>query len=335
MLRLSFVIGCIIGFSVAIGGPEGDLFGMLDATPVNDPFYPKQAPYLEAINVPRAWKRLASTRVIRKEVTVALIDSGVRPKHPDLVGNLVKGYNAIDGSYDTRDRDPLGHGTGMAGVLGATINNTRGIAGVMDLVNIMPICEGKRPSQPTVIAAIDYVVRHREARDIKFILLAASAAEYEPQLADKIRQADQAGLSIIVTAGNKGKNATTEKRYPCALTEQLSGVLCVAATELSMMKLASFSNYANYVDVAAPGVGIMTTGNYINYDTVSGTSPASAIVAGVVAMLYSLAPGLSPADIKRIIKETSKKGLKDSTGKVTLPFGRVDADKAVAKLIPR
>ncbi|KAF4659350.1 hypothetical protein FOL47_007605 [Perkinsus chesapeaki] len=301
--------------------------------PVNDYFYPQQAPYLRPINVPGAWERLTSMKTARKRVTVALIDTGVRPDHPDLVGNFVEGYNVFDGGHDTHDRD--GHGTEMAGVLGATINNTLGIAGVMDLVDIMPIYSGKRPNQAAMRAAIDYVINNKETKDIKLILMAAAIKEIGPYLADKIKQADQAGLLIIVTSGNEGKDITTEKRYPCALTQQFDGVLCVGATEQSEMKLADFSNFASYVDIAAPGIELTTTGNVDDYDTMSGTSPASAIVAGVVAMLYSLTPSLSPGDVKKILKDTSKKGLKDSTGKIALPFGRVDADKAVAKLIPR
>ncbi|KAF4652001.1 Suppressor of the cold-sensitive snRNP bioproteinsis mutant brr1-1 [Perkinsus chesapeaki] len=328
-----FLLGYVIGLNFALQDQREEISGTANGFPVNDPFYPQQASYLRPINVPGAWKRLKSTKVIRKRVTVALIDTGVKPDHPDLVANLVKGYNVVAGNYDTRDRD--GHGTGMAGVLGATINNKLGIAGVMDLVDIMPIYRGYPPSQSKFTAAIDYVISNRKAKDIKFILLACSVDEIEPYLADKIKEANRAGILIIVTAGNLGKNITTEKSYPCALTQQFDGVLCVGATEHSKMRLTYFSNFASYVDIPAPGIDITTTGNDVGFKAMSGTSPASAIVAGVVAMLYSLAPNLSPGDIKKTLKDTSKKGLKDFSGKVALPFGRVDADKAVAKLIPR
>ncbi|KAF4660087.1 Suppressor of the cold-sensitive snRNP bioproteinsis mutant brr1-1 [Perkinsus chesapeaki] len=306
---------------------------MTDGFPVNDPLYVTQQAYLEAINVPGAWKRLTSTKMIRKKVTVALIDTGVKPDHPNLVSNLAEGYNVIDKNDDTHDR--AGHGTSMAGILGATINNTKGIAGVMDLVNIIPIFASKSPTDQNLTAALDYVIRQREGRDIKFILMAHSDDQIAPYLVGKIVEADQAGILMIVTTGNMRENITTEKRYPCALTQDFDGVLCVGATEESRMRLAGSSNFASYLDIAAPGVGIMTTGNYVRYQIRKGTSAASAIVAGVAAMLYSVAPNLSPGGIKKILKDTSTKGLKDSTGKTTLPFGRVDADKAVAKLIER
>ncbi|KAF4662140.1 hypothetical protein FOL47_006385 [Perkinsus chesapeaki] len=324
MLHRCFVLGCVLPLNIANLGVTG-------AFPVNDPLYWQQAPYLEAVNVTGAWRRLHASGVVRKSVTVALIETGAQMDHPDLVANLVEGYNVIDGSHNTDDI--VGHGTAMAGILGATINNKVGMAGVMDLVNIMPISAVGLQTPQTLSAGIDYVINNREAKGIQFILFPFNYDVIEPYLADQFKRADQAGILIIVTAGNLGKDITTEKRYPCALTEQFSSVLCVAATEQSEMKLTYSANFADYVDVAAPGLRIMATGLYNTYKPVPGSSASSAIVAGVVAMLYSLDPTLSPADIKKIIKETSKKGLTDHTGKVVFPFGLVDAEKAVAKLI--
>ncbi|KAF4658064.1 hypothetical protein FOL47_008201, partial [Perkinsus chesapeaki] len=192
MLLRCLVLGYITALNIAIQGPGGGLSGTARGSPANDPLYPRQASYLEAINVPGAWKRLASTRVARKRVTVALIDSGVKPDHPDLVANLVEGYNVRSGDHDT-------HEGGM------------GIAGVMDLVNIMPIFDGNLGHQVLMEAAIDYVITNREARDIKFILMPSSDDKIYTYLTDRIKQADQAGILIILTAGNMGKNITTEK----------------------------------------------------------------------------------------------------------------------------
>mmetsp|Transcript_5390 Transcript_5390/g.4620 ORF Transcript_5390/g.4620 Transcript_5390/m.4620 type:complete len:142 (-) Transcript_5390:143-568(-) len=129
--------------------------------PVNDRWYEKQKPYLEAINVPSAWERLVSTRVEREKVTIAVIDSGVQSDHPDLVANVIKGYNVIDHNDDTHDR--RGHGTKMAGVIGATLNNSIGLAGVMDLVNIMPIFDGEPVLEAGTTAAVDYVIRNKKS----------------------------------------------------------------------------------------------------------------------------------------------------------------------------
>ncbi|KAF4677356.1 hypothetical protein FOL47_001942 [Perkinsus chesapeaki] len=154
-----------------------------------------------------------------------------------------------------------------------------------------------------------------------------------PLFIEKLREADKTGILMIVIAGNTGSNTTINERFPCALTTELNGMLCVAATEQVRMRLSELSSFADYVDIAAPGVDIVTTGRDKTYPEFGGTSAAASIIAGVAAILYSIAPGLSSRDVKNILKDTAKKGLKDVTGKVTLPFGRVDAYAAVARLI--
>ncbi|KAF4677357.1 hypothetical protein FOL47_001943 [Perkinsus chesapeaki] len=303
-----------------------------NSLPVNDPLYLYQEPYMEAINLPGAWKRLASTRVERHRVIVALVDTGVKKDHPDLVGNLVEGYDVVKRNSDTDDE--IGHGTAMAGILGATINNSIGLAGVMDLVSIMPISVGRDFTEQTESLAVDYAIRNKEGKGIKILIMPFSGEVERPSFIRKLREADKAGLLMIVTAGNRGSNTTIKKRFPCALTTELNGMLCVAATEQVKMRLSELSSFANYVDIAAPGYKIVTTEGDNLYTGTQGTCPAASIVAGVAAMLYSIAPDLSSRDVKKILKDTAKKGLKDVTGKISLPFGRVDADAAVAKLIP-
>ncbi|KAF4672055.1 hypothetical protein FOL47_000995 [Perkinsus chesapeaki] len=295
MLGLFFTLGYLIASSTATRSSVGKT----GVPPVNDPDYKHQAPYFDAINIPKAWRRLTSTRVLRQKVTVALIDTGVKYNHPDLVGNLVTGYNVIRNSTDTDDK--AGHGTMMAGVLGATINNSIGIAGVMDLVNIMPISLEENFVDEPEAASLQYAIETKDTRRIKIILMAFSGNILRPKVAQKIRQAVQAGMLVIVTAGNYGINVTVDKRYPCVLTQQLTGMLCVAGTEQSKMRLGTFSNFANYVDIAAPGNSIITTAIRYPYTKFTGTSPAAAIVAGVASMLYSLAPGLTPADVRKIL----------------------------------
>ncbi|KAF4673811.1 hypothetical protein FOL47_010070 [Perkinsus chesapeaki] len=178
---------CLLISVIAFMNNEGAGISKPASRPVNDPLYKQQASYLKAINVPAAWRRLTSTRVKRKKVTVALIDTGVKPDHPDLVGNLVTGYNVI--RHNTNTSDPNGHGTHMAGVFGATINNSVGIAGVMDLVNIMPISVEETYSGAAQVAALDYAIRNKGGRNIKIILMAISGPTLRPEVADKIDEA--------------------------------------------------------------------------------------------------------------------------------------------------
>ncbi|KAF4677405.1 hypothetical protein FOL47_001617 [Perkinsus chesapeaki] len=298
----------------------------------NDPMYNKQTKYLSAIKIPDAWQRLQKPRVKRSEVGVAVIDTGVNCDYPDLAKNCIEGYNVIDNNTDTHDREH--HGTEVAGIVGAVVNNSVGIAGVMDLVKLMPVYSGARVTGQSLIKSVDYVIRHKEEKNIKIILMAVSSSTLDKLLNSKIKEATNAGILVVVTAGNERKNITKDKRYPCALTIHLDGVVCVTATQGTKMQLEIASNVGTYVDIAAPGADIWTTSTDTPYKKVSGTSAAAPIIAGVAAMLYSLAPRLSPGDVKKILKDTSKPGVKDRFGEKKLRLGRVDADKAVAKLIP-
>ncbi|KAF4672515.1 hypothetical protein FOL47_000430 [Perkinsus chesapeaki] len=318
---------------VAIRQARGVGVGIENGPPVNDPFYDDQEPYFNFVGIPSAWRRMASVPS-RKRVTVASLDTGVKPDHPDLVGSLVKGYNVIDKTTNTPDKH--GHGTSMAGIFGATTNNSIGIAGVTNLVNIMPISMEDQWTDGVYANAVEYAINKKDASNIKVIHLPFSGTEPLPQLAEKIEQAIAAGMLVIVTAGNNATNITEDKRYPCALTERLRGMLCVAATERTEMKLEGFSNFGDCVDIAAPGDKIFTTYNndVMHYGVAYKTSAASAIVVGVAAMLYSLNPNLSPVEVKQIIKSTSRKGIQ-LTPRVTLPFGLIDAGAAVEKVLSR
>ncbi|KAF4668419.1 hypothetical protein FOL47_003041 [Perkinsus chesapeaki] len=234
------VFGNVVFWVTGVCEVVQHLPGLTVSAPVDDPLYKEQ--------------RLVSTRVKREKVTVALIDGGVNADHEDLVANVIKGYNVITHDDDTYDVD--GHGTKMAGVRGATLNNSIGLAGVADLVNIMPISYGDSPSLKAATAAIDYVIRRR---NIKIILFANSASETTRDFDAKVKEADAAGILMVVAAGNDGRDITVNKRFPCSLTTHLKGMLCVTATIGSSMRLDPRANFANYEDIAAPGVNILTT----------------------------------------------------------------------------
>ncbi|KAF4661883.1 hypothetical protein FOL47_006515 [Perkinsus chesapeaki] len=127
-----------------------------DRSPVNDPLYRKQKKYFEAVGVPGAWRRLSSTRVIRNKITVASIDTGVRSNHSDLVANLAPGYNVIKHNSDTEDE--VGHGTRMAGIDGAAINNSLLMAGVSDMVGILPVSFQDQYTEQAESDAIDWAM---------------------------------------------------------------------------------------------------------------------------------------------------------------------------------
>ncbi|KAF4672516.1 hypothetical protein FOL47_000431 [Perkinsus chesapeaki] len=140
-----------------------DVVDLAEDFPVNDPLYHLQQYYLGFTGVPTAWERMASAPAKRSKVTVALVDTGVRPDHPDLV-NLIPGYNMVTKTTNTADK--FGHGTRMSGVIGATINNSLGVAGVMDLVNIMPIAVELEIFEQVLCDSVDYAIHHRDKRSV-------------------------------------------------------------------------------------------------------------------------------------------------------------------------
>ncbi|EER14668.1 subtilisin, putative [Perkinsus marinus ATCC 50983] len=264
-----------------------------------------QKDYLEAISIPEAWSILDSTPK-RTPVTIAVIDDGIEAAHPDLKGTVIKGYNVVDKNDDTSPRGR--HGTCMAGIVGAIRNNKIGMAGILDSVRILPIFDGEVLSYSAIEDAFTYLINKRRD-DVKVILMTEGMATW------------------IWT------------RPHTFLVPSAVRPLMECYVWLERMQLTDESNFGSAVDIAAPGYDIVQTSLEGEYGWGSGTSAAAAIVAGIAGMLYSLEPSvetrLTPAYIKKIIKDTATKGVKDSKGKKTLSFGRVNAAAAVKKILGR
>jgi hypothetical protein len=251
----------------------------------NDPAYAEsQATYLKTINVPAAWDETTGSA----DVVVAVLDSGVDALHPDLAGRLVAGRNVVAGNDDTAD--PAGHGTRMAGILGAVTNNGLGIAGVAWAAKIMPVKVTKPSGVATdgaVAAGIVWAVDH----DADIISISLSAPiKNNDVMQEAVDYATARDVLVVVAAGNRGSDVP---EYPGASR----GVVAVGATDASGRR-TSFSNYGPWVDVNAPGVGIVTTTpNSAGFAAVSGTSAAAALVTGVAVLLRAAYPQASQADI--------------------------------------
>ena len=266
------------------------------------------------------------------EVVVAVIDSGIDPDHPDLidaiwVNNDEIPNNGIDddnngfvddtygwdftGEYDNIPQDEHGHGTHVAGTIGATRNNNEGIAGVADNVKIMGLrFLDKQGNGITswAINAIEYAVANGAAISNN----SWGGGGYETPLYNAIAESGNAGHLFVAAAGNSGNNSDSFPMYPAAYN--LPNILSIAAIN-SSGSLAGFSNYGNVtVDIAAPGVNILSTmsGESENcpvqgspcYVSWQGTSMAAPHAAGVAALMLGINNGLSPEDIIQIIQNT-------------------------------
>ncbi len=329
---------------------------------VNDEAYPVQWHY-DLISVPSAWDLTAGD----PELVVAVVDTGILSGHPDLQGQLVPGYDFIRdprraGDGDGIDPDPEDngdggidassfHGTHVAGTIAARTDNVIGVAGVARNVKLMSlralgIDDG---TSYDVAQSVRYAaglendsgtVPEKAARVIN---LSLGGEGFSIQGQDLYRQVREAGVVAVAAAGNE---STSTPSYPAAY----DGVIAVSATDLQSQR-AVYSNFGEWVDVAAPGGdnsqdfngdgypdGVLSTAGsdasgsveYV-YTFQNGTSMASPHMAGVVALMLSANPDLTPEDIDALLESGQ---LSDDLGEpghdTFFGHGLINARRAVA-----
>jgi serine protease len=265
---------------------EPNLQRRIDWTP-NDPRYASQRGYLESMRVPRAWNRARGNGV-----TVAVLDTGVDARHPDLRNNLIAAITLVGGNPG----DPIGHGTAMAGTIAATANNRIGIAGVAPRAKLLSIKVLGRSggSDHDIALGVDYAV----ALGADIINMSLGGPGLSRTLREAIERAHRAGVLIVGSAGNEG---SASLNYPAAHPDVLS-VGAVTSTG----DLAFFSNHGRTIDLTAPGVNVRSTLPGRSYGPGSGTSPAAAIVSGVAALVKSTRPNASPDRIATILTRNAR-----------------------------
>ncbi|SFS78116.1 thermitase [Marininema halotolerans] len=275
----------------------------------NDPMYASDQYGPQKMSLPQAWDITKGS----SNVTVAVVDTGVQANHPDLSGKVVQGYDFVDN--DSNANDENGHGTHVAGTIAANTNNGVGVAGVAPNVKIMGVrvldAEGSGTND-AVADGITYAADH----GAKVINMSLGGADESQAIEDAVNYAWNKGVVIVCAAGNE---STSSPSYPAYYSKSIA----VAATD-SNDKLAYFSNYGSWVDVAAPGVDIMSTYIGSKYESLSGTSMASPHVAGLAGLLAS--QGLSNTQIRAAIENTSD--TVSGTGS-KFAHGRVNAYKAL------
>ena len=223
-------------------------------------------------------------------VVVAVLDTGVSP-HSELVSALVPGQNfttSPGGALDASDRQ--GHGTHVAGTIAA--DAASGVEGIAYGARIMPVKvldDGGSGYTSWIASGIIWAADHG-ADLINMSLGGPSGTSVE---ASAIAYARSKGVTVIAAAGNDNVSAPS---YPAAHP----GVIAVSAVDQAKAK-ASFSNYGSYIDVAAPGVAILSTYLRDGFGSMSGTSMASPHVAGVAALIEGAAPRLTPDQVEQAL----------------------------------
>ncbi len=232
-----------------------------------------------------------STSTGSADVLIAILDTGVDPEHADLEPNLVPGYNFIDDDVNVVDDN--GHGTKVAGVAAARINNAAGIAGVAGNASIMPL---KVANSMGNIKRSDLVAAIVYAADNTVSVINVSAGFFGPSEAEKaaVEFAWEKGLCIVASAGND--DSYDLNHYPSTYEH----VMSVGASTQDDARV-DFSNYGENVDVYAPGKSVWVTLTGDGYGTATGTSYASPQVAGLAALVMSAYPEYSNQQVWDVI----------------------------------
>ncbi|MBP9814852.1 MAG: S8 family serine peptidase [Candidatus Levybacteria bacterium] len=269
--------------------------GIKQATEIpNDPYF-SQMWGMEKIQGPTAWNKAKGNN----NVKVAVIDSGVDSSHEDLIGHIENGYNFFNGTNNSQD--DCGHGTHVAGTIGALTNNSIGVVGVNWNVKVLAIkamgqyngeCQG---DDSIIIQAIHYAV------DNGAKVINMSLGGYSPCgiFQEAVDYAKNANVSVLVAAGN-GVSGGIPVDASTSSPANCNGTFVVGATTESDQR-ASFSNYGSIVNISAPGVSIISTWPQNQYKSLNGTSMATPHVAGAAGLLLSINPNLSPDEIKNIL----------------------------------
>jgi thermitase len=242
---------------------------------------------LTRISAPGAWNVTTGSPAVR----VAVVDTGISTDHLDLSANVVPGFDFVQNDSDPRDFN--GHGTHVAGTIGARGNNGRGVAGVDWQVSLMPVrvLDGSgRGSSANVTAGFAYACSHGAS----IVNASLGGTGYSTAMRDAMGSPACANTLFVVAAGNEGLSDDAAPHYPCsygAAPDSLPNVICVAATDQGD-RLASFSNYGSSVDLAAPGVAITST--WPAYGTASSDGFEDPFTGWAPHLLSGTAFGRSP-----------------------------------------
>lgn len=279
---------------------EPDSVAAPQETVPDDPFFPRGTYSIQSgawgwyqTHTTQAWDLTTGA----PETVIAILDTGLKPEALDFGGQLVPGYNVLDGTSDTATTAG-NHGTYVAGVAGLAINTASGAAGYCPGCRIMPVQVGtdSGATYANMAAGITWAADH----GARVINLSWAGTNQSSTLAEAVAYARAKGAVVFAAAGNSNCDCPT---YPSATP----GVMGVAGVAMSGAK-AGDSNYGSWVDLAAPE-GNMTAWPSINggpgYAPVGGTSVAAPAAAGVAGLLLSAAPGLSGEEVERALRSSA------------------------------
>lgn len=281
----------------------------------NDPLLPNQH-YLKQIRAEEAWDVATGS-----DLVIAVVDTGVDHNHPDLAGKLLPGINLVEpGTYPDDDN---GHGTNVAGVIAASADNDKGMAGILWNARIMPIkaleADGNG-DEDKLGEGIRYAVQN----GARVVVLSLGLNKQSAYMEQVVAEAELAGVLLVAASGNEGDAV----KYPAAYDT----VLAVGGVSPDNIR-DPLSNYGPELDLVAPWM-VFTTVRGGAYDYRDGTSMAAPQAAAAAALAWATHPGLKPAELRNLMKQTAQDlgtaGWDPETG-----YGLVRADRAVREALKR
>ena len=296
----------------------------------------------EDLNILKAWS--ITTGSISNPIKIAVVDTGIDYKHPELINQMdvntmeLQGQSGIDDDgngfiddiygYDfaNNDGDPMdggGHGTHCAGVIGASHNSigTMGVMANVKLVALKFLTDDGNGEEINAIRAIDYAIK----RGVKVLSNSWGGTDRLQALEDAIAGANRAGLSFVAAAGNDAENNDGVASFPANFI--VENIISVGSFNAAGDR-SSFSNFGKKsVHVMAPGSEILSTYLKGNYEVLSGTSMATPHVAGVIGLLLSKWPDLTPLQIRNHLMSTVQQT--STLESSCISGGRVDAYRAL------
>jgi len=280
----------------------------------NDLFFISYQWNLPKIQADYAWNITTGT----SNVKIAILDTGIDMDHPDLASKIV---SATDFTGSSSSEDVFGHGTHCAGIAAAATNNGIGVAGTCPGCSLMNVKVMNDTGWGTWSMVANGIIWAAD-NGANVISMSLGASDPSSAVEDAINYSWNKGVVVVAAAGNSGNNIP---HYPAYYTNSIA----VAATDWNDYK-ASFSNYGDWVDVAAPGVNILSTFKGHGYGTLSGTSMACPHVAGLAGMLFAITSdangdGKINDEVRLLVESTS-----DDIG-IDVIYGRINAYSAVTQ----
>ncbi len=288
---------------------------VIQTTP-NDGRYPEQTGLVQ-LAMPAAWNDTTGLETVR----VGIIDTGIDSQHEDLVNRVDSGFNFVSNTpiSPNTTSDENGHGTAVAGVIGAQTNNTTGIAGMDWRARLVPLRVTDAQGEATASQVANAII-YAADQGIRLVNLSLGTASEFQVITDAIAYATTKGTIIVAAAGNENGPLLYPARYPA--------VFAVGSLNAQDFR-SSFSNFGPELDVMAPGENILSTslsGTHNTYSVASGTSLATPFVTGLVSLMLARHPAITPDQLGTAFRNYSDKvaAMGGQTFTETYGYGKVN-----------